>query len=81
METKIVDKNREFNPGDDLIVIKDHRTPGRNITFPIREGDKVTVESVFIEPTGQIHLNTGYSLPFDEDSLHSLDTGSQLGTF
>ena len=78
METKIVDKNREFNPGDDLILISDHRTPGRNFNFPISKDYKITVESVFVEKTGEVHINAGYVLPNGEPPLSSLDTSMPL---
>lgn len=79
METKTIDNTREFNPGDDIIVVSDHRTPGRNMNFPLSSRDKVTIESVFVESTGHVHLNIGKILPTGEPSLSSLDTAQPLG--
>jgi hypothetical protein len=80
METKTIDPNREFNAGDELIINSDHKTPGReNLVFPLQNGDKVKAESVFVEPTGHVHINIGCSIPIHEPPLKSLDTGEPLG--
>jgi len=78
MQTTQPDPNREINPGDKITLIAFHKTPGRNFDFPNPTTSEVTIRSLFIEKTGQIHYDIGFTIPIGEAPLKSLDTGEVL---
>ncbi len=79
METTTIDPNRAFNPGDKVTLIAWHDTPGRDFRFPLGGPHEKTIKSIFVEESGHLHFNIGYTLPPGTPPLKSLDTGKELG--